>query len=162
MYYKANKYVKRKAAARPDREKGHRQAFERNKKKIIMAQDVCGICGQPVDKSLKFPHPFSPTVDHIIPVSKGGHPSDLSNLQLAHFKCNRLKSDNLSRVEPTKKIEIEVKKDNGRPNNRDLPLFINWINYNTKNARNLRQEILDTERQGKKLYFDGFCDINKT
>ena len=44
---------------------------------------------------LKYPDPMSKTVDHIIPIAKGGHPSDLSNLQLAHRCCNRQKSDKL-------------------------------------------------------------------
>ena len=38
---------------------------------------------------------MSPVIDHIIPVAKGGHPSDISNLQLAHWCCNRQKSDKL-------------------------------------------------------------------
>jgi 5-methylcytosine-specific restriction endonuclease McrA len=38
---------------------------------------------------------MSATVDHIIPVSKGGHPSAMDNLQLAHWICNRLKSNKL-------------------------------------------------------------------
>lgn len=63
--------------------------------KILKTQTICGICGKPVDFSYKNPHPLAPTVDHIIPVSKGGHPSDISNLQLAHRCCNRQKSDKM-------------------------------------------------------------------
>ncbi len=73
---------------RPDRDGTHRTQFDRNKKKIYATQTVCGICGKPVDFSLKYPHPLSACVDHIIPVAKGGHPSDLENLQLAHWTCN--------------------------------------------------------------------------
>ena len=80
---------------RPDRDGPHRVQFDRNRKKILLSQDICGICGQPVDKSLRFPHPMSPTVDHIIPIDRGGHPSAIENLQLAHFACNRQKSDRL-------------------------------------------------------------------
>ena len=80
-----------KTVTRPDRDGTHRLAFERNKKKIYATQTVCGICGKPVDFSCKFPHPLSPCIDHIIPVAKGGHPSDLANLQLAHFWSNRRK-----------------------------------------------------------------------
>lgn len=50
----------------------------------------CGICGKKVDKRLKFPHPKSVTLDHIIPLAKGGtHTWD--NVQCAHFMCNCLK-----------------------------------------------------------------------
>ena len=76
---------------RPDHNGTQRAQFESNKKKIYATQRVCGICGKPVDFGFKFPHPLSPTIDHIIPVAKGGHPSDISNLQLAHFTCNRQK-----------------------------------------------------------------------
>jgi len=82
-------------AIRSDREKGNRMAYENARKKILATQTICGICGKPVDFSLRYPHPLSATVDHIIPVSKGGHPSDLDNLQLAHRCCNREKSDKL-------------------------------------------------------------------
>lgn len=85
---------------RQDKFAGQLAQFKSNKKRILATQDVCGICGKPVDKTLKYPHPLSATVDHITPLAKGGHPSDLANLQLAHFCCNRQKSDKLSpRVE---------------------------------------------------------------
>ena len=80
---------------RPDRSGAHQQQFRANKKRIYATQTVCGICGRPVDFSLKYPHPLSACIDHIIPIAKGGHPSDISNLQLAHWCCNRQKSDKL-------------------------------------------------------------------
>ena len=86
---------KPKANLRPDHNGTQRRQFESNKKKIYATQKVCGICGKPVDFRLKFPHPLSPCIDHIIPVAKGGHPSDIANLQLAHMTCNRDKSDKL-------------------------------------------------------------------
>jgi len=82
-------------SSRSDRRPGNRSAFEAARLKVLKTQTICGICGKPVDFSYRYPHPLSPTVDHIIPVSKGGHPSDLSNLQLAHRCCNRQKSDRL-------------------------------------------------------------------
>ncbi len=80
---------------RTDRTPGNRGAFEKARQKILKTQTVCGICGKPVDFSYRYPHPLSPTVDHIIPVAKGGHPSDIDNLQLAHRTCNRQKADKL-------------------------------------------------------------------
>ena len=80
-------------AYRPDKEGPHRSQFEKNRKRIFATQTICALCGKPVDFSLKAPHPLSATVDHIIPVAKGGHPSDIDNLQLAHRCCNRAKSD---------------------------------------------------------------------
>lgn len=80
---------------RSDHSGVHERPYRRNRKKILATQSVCAICGRPVDMSLKSPDPMSATVDHIIPVSKGGHPSDIGNLQLAHWICNRMKSDKL-------------------------------------------------------------------
>lgn len=108
--------------ARPDQQGTHRIAFERNKKRIYATQDVCGICGRPVDKKLKYPHPMSACIDHIIPVAKGGHPSAIENLQLAHWACNRQKSDKLIN-EDSKLINGEI------ISNRILPLSIDWANY---------------------------------
>ncbi len=105
---------------RLDRVGTHRAQFDKNRKKIYATQTVCGICGKPVDFSLKFPDPMSPTVDHIIPVAKGGHPSDIDNLQLAHFYCNRAKSDKLAKVVFKEDIDI---------GNHDLPLSVDWLSY---------------------------------
>ena len=80
---------------RPDHDGKHRLAFERAKRKILATESICGICGQPVDKKLKYPDPMSPCIDHIIPIDRNGHPSDISNLQLAHWKCNRAKANKL-------------------------------------------------------------------
>lgn len=110
---------------RPDHDGTHRLTFERNKKKIYATQTVCGICGKPVDFSYKFPHPLSPCIDHIIPVVKGGHPSDLDNLQLAHFCCNRAKSDKL--VAHSGKAQ-EQAVDSPRV----LPLSRDWTTYRSR------------------------------
>lgn len=108
------------AIKRLDRVGTHRAQFDKNRKKIYATQTICGICGKPVDFSLKFPDPMSPTVDHIIPVAKGGHPSDIDNLQLAHFYCNRAKSDKLAKVVFKEDIDI---------GNHDLPLSMDWLSY---------------------------------
>lgn len=106
---------------RPDQDGKHRAAFDKNKKKIYQTQTICGICGKPVDFSKKYPDPLSPCIDHIIPVSKGGHPSDIDNLQLAHWECNRQKSDKLF-------APIERKEDE-QIGNRVLPHTVNWSAY---------------------------------
>lgn len=109
------------AVFRPDRDGSHQTQYKINKKKIMATQSICAICGKPVDRSLKYPDPWSATVDHIIPVAKGGHPSDIDNLQLAHFRCNRLKSDNLQATSDAKQVN--------KPSNTDLPLSADWAVY---------------------------------
>jgi HNH endonuclease len=54
----------------------------------------CGICRKFVDRDLKYPHPESPSLDHIIPLAKGGTHT-LDNVQLAHLQCNCLKQDKM-------------------------------------------------------------------
>jgi 5-methylcytosine-specific restriction endonuclease McrA len=90
--------------------------YQKAKKIIFASQSVCGICGRPVDFDKKFPDPWSATIDHIIPVIKGGDPTSLENLQLAHSYCNRQKS--------TKLVEIRVKEK--AVSNRELPLSRDW------------------------------------
>ena len=116
------------AELRPDKKGAHRANYERNKKRILATENVCGICGHPVDMGLKYPHPMSATIDHIIPVNSkngiSGHPSDLSNLQLAHFSCNRQKSDKIFKTD--KVFEPIVL------SNRNLPQSMDWKSYRSE------------------------------
>lgn len=52
----------------------------------------CGLCGKPVDRRLSYPHPMSGSIDHIIPMSRGGDHLP-ENVQCAHLKCNMDKSN---------------------------------------------------------------------
>lgn len=47
----------------------------------------CAGCGDGVDLSVKWPDPFSKSVDHVVPLSRGGAHS-LENCQLMHLRCN--------------------------------------------------------------------------
>jgi 5-methylcytosine-specific restriction endonuclease McrA len=53
---------------------------------------ICGLCGDLVDKTIPWPDLLCATLDHIIPMSRGGDHIH-SNVQLAHFCCNLLKRD---------------------------------------------------------------------
>jgi 5-methylcytosine-specific restriction endonuclease McrA len=52
----------------------------------------CGLCGESVPMTAKVPAPLAPTVDHIVPLSKGGDDTR-GNVQLAHFRCNSVKGN---------------------------------------------------------------------
>lgn len=52
----------------------------------------CQRCGERIGRTLKWPHPRSLSIDHIIPVTRGG--DDLKvNVQAAHLRCNERKGN---------------------------------------------------------------------
>lgn len=55
----------------------------------IFARDgwVCYLCDTPTDQDAKVPHPLAATVEHVIPLSKGGADAP-HNVRCAHFSCN--------------------------------------------------------------------------
>lgn len=61
----------------------------------------CWICRGAIDSSLCNPHPMSGSIDHVLPLSKGGSDSD-DNLRAAHLSCN-CRRGNGSRVENAKR-----------------------------------------------------------
>jgi hypothetical protein len=80
-------YVRQKAQVRRARKRTTQ--VEPINNVVVFERDlwVCQICGGKVDISLEHPHPFSSSLDHRIPLAKGGtHTMD--NIQLAHLTCN--------------------------------------------------------------------------
>lgn len=86
--------------ANPRKANGHRR---RQVAAAVYAEEHdCWICGKPVDKSIAYlnpetgkPHPWSKTIDEIVPVSTGRTPHEQmllattrSNCRLAHRRCN--------------------------------------------------------------------------
>lgn len=105
--------------SRPDHDGWAAATYRKARKKIFASQSVCAICGRPVNFDLRFPDPWSATVDHIIPISKGGNPADIANLQLAHLQCNRMKASKTNLISAVKKAI----------GNRELPLSLDYANY---------------------------------
>lgn len=52
----------------------------------------CHICGKRVKRTATAPDPMAPTIDHVIPLARGGT-HEPSNCRTAHFGCNSSKSD---------------------------------------------------------------------
>lgn len=79
----------------------------------VVARDVferdgwlCQLCGGGVDGSLSFPEPGSASVDHIVPLSRGGSHT-WENVQLAHLGCNMSKGARYGDGEATKADQPE-------------------------------------------------------
>jgi 5-methylcytosine-specific restriction endonuclease McrA len=51
---------------------------------------ICGLCHRKIKESLRYPHPQSPSLDHIVPLSKGGS-HEWKNVQSSHHACNQAK-----------------------------------------------------------------------
>lgn len=65
---------------------------DRHRKVIRRGHPPCGICGEAIDYTLRYPDPMSFVVDHRVPLNRGGL-DELGNKQAAHRQCNRDKSD---------------------------------------------------------------------
>lgn len=59
------------------------QVFERDRWR-------CQLCGKPTNRSVSWPHPDFPVLDHIVPLALGGAHS-LANTQCSHNRCNAAK-----------------------------------------------------------------------
>lgn len=75
--------------------------ISKKQKKITLKETVysksygiCQLCYSPVSKHLKYPHPKSASIDHIIPLSRGGA-DNIYNMQLAHLVCNMKKGNKI-------------------------------------------------------------------
>ena len=78
------------------RSRKHSKVVEVFTREEIAARDgwTCAVCKQPVDRTLKHPHPGAGEIDHVIPVT---HPDyaqlghTRSNVTLVHSRCNKHK-----------------------------------------------------------------------
>ncbi len=76
------------------------QMFDGDYEPVDLAQvweksnSLCFLCTTPMDRSYSFPHPAFPSLEHIIPLSRGGTHT-LENLTYTHLKCNLTKQAKL-------------------------------------------------------------------
>lgn len=62
--------------------------------------DDCHLCSLPIDYDLRWPDPMSPSIDHVIPLSRGGGHT-LRNCQMSHLRCNVAKGNRVAPETPT-------------------------------------------------------------
>lgn len=70
----------------------HTTRRNRHRRQIAKGQPPCHLCGEPINYQADHLDPHSFTIDHIIPIAKGGADT-LDNCAPAHRKCNRDKGD---------------------------------------------------------------------
>ena len=89
--------------------------IERFTKEEIFIRDSwrCKLCGKKLKPGAKFPHPLYPTIDHIVPLSKGGQHTRL-NVQAACFICNSMKGDSKTTYHEAGPSTIPLLTFNGR------------------------------------------------
>lgn len=75
------------AQARRARKRG--AGCERFHKREIFDRDGwrCGICRRKIRKDLRWPHPMSASLDHIVPLARGGAHTR-ANARASHLRCN--------------------------------------------------------------------------
>lgn len=64
---------------------------------VVFERDAwtCHICGRPIDPAVRHPDGMSASVDHVVPLVKGG-PHLYSNVAAAHLRCNIQKKDKVA------------------------------------------------------------------
>lgn len=69
-------------------------------RRIVFEKDqwICQLCGGRVVKQKNYPDPMSASLDHRLPLSRGGKHT-YANTQLAHLKCNVEKKAKIQRFE---------------------------------------------------------------
>lgn len=77
-------------------------------------EPYCAICHGFIDMTAPPMSPNGCEIDHIVPISRGGQPYELDNLQLTHMKCNRRKGAKMASDYPSMAVENPV------------PLSNNW------------------------------------
>lgn len=79
------------------RAKLHNVDYEPVDRLRVMERDnwVCGICYDPIDPNAQYPDLLSPSLDHVLPLSRGGAHT-YANTQASHLGCNLMKRDHLA------------------------------------------------------------------
>jgi hypothetical protein len=72
--------AKRRLSVRAGEDFSRQEIFERDRWR-------CGLCGKRVREDLDWPKHGAPSIDHVIPLSRGGEHTR-QNVQLAHLGCN--------------------------------------------------------------------------
>jgi 5-methylcytosine-specific restriction endonuclease McrA len=70
----------------------HTTRRNRHRRKIAQGRPPCHLCGLDIDYAASHLEPLAFTIDHILPLAKGGTDT-IDNLAAAHRRCNLAKGD---------------------------------------------------------------------
>jgi len=68
----------------------------------------CQLCGKAVNPKLSFPNPACASLDHVIPLSRGGS-HKTTNVQLAHLRCNTSRGNKVENLSPRPPLILNQK-----------------------------------------------------
>jgi 5-methylcytosine-specific restriction endonuclease McrA len=71
--------------------------MSKSQAQVLADATVCWICGGELDFDADPRSSLAPSVDHIIPLSLGGHPSDPAGLRPCHYGCNSRRGNTMSK-----------------------------------------------------------------
>lgn len=97
----ARKYCRPDCLVKANQERRNKRTrecyVEQVSKHVVAKRDKwrCQLCRKKVDASLAYPHPMSWSLDHVIPISRGGEHS-YANTQLTHLVCNIRKRNKIT------------------------------------------------------------------
>lgn len=72
-------------------------AWLKARKAVLEHATHCAICGRPLVPDAPARSRWSSSVDHITPLSKGGHPHAIDGLRATHYGCNSRRGDGTKR-----------------------------------------------------------------
>jgi len=71
--------------------------WQRLAARVLAEEDTCHLCGHPLDFTAPPRSRYAPSVDHVIPRSRGGAVYARSNCRAAHYGCNAGKRDRVAK-----------------------------------------------------------------
>ena len=67
---------------------------------------ICQLCKKPVNPNLSYPNPLCASLDHVIPLSRGGS-HKTTNVQLAHLRCNTSRGNKVENLSPRPPLIVD-------------------------------------------------------
>ncbi len=94
-YAKKNPEIAKENAARRNAQKRNTQTEKISYHIVYKKYNyTCHICNKKINMSFKYPNPLSKSIDHIVPLAKGGTHT-YNNVKPAHLICNVKKNDRI-------------------------------------------------------------------